>query len=456
MLHRVERGLDSLIDHYTSVCIALALFVLSLVGVGDVVVVSLLGFLLCMAGLTRRSARADPWILVPLLVYDLACLASTCAAYGEITGGYGVTHGIFPVLWLLAACLEPDEQRLLKRLCALWTGAAAAAGIGRFVFLAITQGRVGRMSGLLGNPNAMGIFLVLGWFLVTCPMADEGDWAAARSLLEPLLLIAAAMTLSMGSFAAMAAGILVLLAEKRGTQTLGSTLLYACRLLAKCSLGMGTGLLIYLSAARTSVPWTCLFLLAYGGAVLVCWRSFERFLEAKPKISVLIAALGVLVAGTAVVIRPSAVATFAERLEMMASGLHYLTANPLLGVGPFQWRLLDLNDGGKYFNTWHIHNVVIHVGVEMGWIAMAALVLIGVRALTKPRAPQERALTAAFIAHNMIDTSFFYLGITALALTAAGGSHEGDRRLGGGGVKLLFALFAGLFAYSLFYRVMTA
>ena len=77
MLHRVERGLDSLIDHYTSVCIALALFVLSLVGVGDVVVVSLLGFLRCMAGLTRRSARADPWILVPLLVYDLACLAST-------------------------------------------------------------------------------------------------------------------------------------------------------------------------------------------------------------------------------------------------------------------------------------------------------------------------------------------------------------------------------------------
>ncbi len=452
MLHSVEQGLDRLIDHYTAVCIVLALFVLSMVGVGNTVVVCLLGLLLCMAGLTQQTARVDLWILLPLLIYDLACLASTCAAYGEIVSGYGVTHGIFPVIYLLAACLEDGERHTLKRACALWTGAAGAAGIGRFVFLAVTQGRVGRMSGFLGNPNAMGIFLVLGWFLVMCCTEEDG----ALSPLEPLLLMGAAMTLSMGSFVAMAAGILVLLAEKRGTQSLGATVQYGCRLLAKASLGMGTGLLIYLAGARTDVPWSCLPLVLYGAALMALWRSFERFLEAKPKMAALMAGLGTLVAAAAVVIRPSAVATFAERLEMMASGLGYLTANPLLGVGPFRWRFLDLNDGGKYFNTWHIHNVVLHVGVEMGWIAMAALAVVLLRLLGRRSSPAERALAAVFLVHNLMDTSFFYLGITALVMAAAGGFRAGSRRLSGGRVKLLFALLAGLFAWGLCFTAMTS
>lgn len=456
MFFRVKRGLDSLVDHYTAACILLALFVLSLVGVGDVAVVSLLGFLLCMAGLTQRSAQADLWILVPFLVYNLACMASAYAVYGEIVSGYGITHGIFPVFCLLTACLDPDEQRLLKRLCALWTGVAAAVGIGHYGLQALAQGQMGRMSGLLGNPNAMGIFFVLGWFLVAVPTGEEGSWALARSLLEPLLLIAAAMTLSMGSFLAMAAGVLVLLAQRKKAASWRETFSYACQILAKASLGMGTGLLIYLSAARTDVPWSCLFLLAYGAAVMLCWRRFEAFLEAKPRMAALISALGALVSAAAVLMRPNAVATFGERLEMMASGINYLTVNPLLGVGPFQWRQLDLNDGGKYFNTWHIHNIPIHVGVEMGWIAMVALLLIGIRALVRRQSPEDRALTAAFIVHNLIDTSFFYLGVTALVLTATGGSREEARRLGGRGVKLLFALFAGLFAWGLCITLMTS
>ena len=80
MLHRIEQGLDGLIDRYAAVCVVLALFVLALVGVGDMVVVCLLGLLLCLAGMTRQSARVDLWILIPLLVYDLACLASSGAA----------------------------------------------------------------------------------------------------------------------------------------------------------------------------------------------------------------------------------------------------------------------------------------------------------------------------------------------------------------------------------------
>ena len=77
----------------------------------------------------------------------------------------------------------------------------------------------------------------------------------------------AAMTLSMGSFVAMAVGVLVLLTEKKRKTGWGDTLAYACRVLAKASLGMGTGLLIYLAGARTGAPWLTLPLAAYGVAV---------------------------------------------------------------------------------------------------------------------------------------------------------------------------------------------
>ena len=141
---------------------------------------------------------------------------------------------------------------------------------------------------------------------------------------------------------------------------------------------------------------------------------------------------------------------------MMGSGLHYLFQSPLTGVDPYQWRMLDLYDGGKYFNTWHIHNVVLHVGVEMGWIAMAALAVVLLRLLGRRSSPAERALAAVFLVHNLMDTSFFYLGITALVMAAAGGFRAGSRRLSGGRVKPLFALLAGLFAWGLCFTAMTS
>ena len=63
MLHREERVFDSLIDHYVIACIVLALFVLSLIGVGNLPVACLAGLLLCLAGLTQRRARVDLWVL---------------------------------------------------------------------------------------------------------------------------------------------------------------------------------------------------------------------------------------------------------------------------------------------------------------------------------------------------------------------------------------------------------
>lgn len=453
MVRRIKYGLGLLLDRYVAAAVLLTLPPLTLLGVGDVAAVSLLGLLLCGMGLAQpRFAQVDPWLLGSLFVYVLACMASSLRVYGDISEGYGVLHAVFPLLCLLSACVEERDRRLLRDGCLLWTGAVGALGVLQYVFQAVTQGRVGRMSGLLGNPNAMGIFLVLGWTLT----ADRGEGPNEESrwpLLEPLLLMSAAMTLSMGSFLAMAAGVAALLWERRRTASRRETVWYACRILAKAGLGMGTGLLIYLAAARTGTPWACLLPLLYGVALMALWRNLERFLEARPRMAALMAGLGLLVALAAVAARPSAVSTFAERLEMMGSGLHYLTADPLFGVGAFQWRLLDRYDGGKYFNTWHIHNIPLHVGVEMGWLAMASLLLAGLRMLTRRQAPAERALMAAFLLHSLIDTSFFYLGITALVLTATGGPREGGRRLSGRGTKLLFVLLALPFAWGLYHML---
>ena len=448
-----ERKLEYLLDNYAPLCLALALTILSLTGVGDVGTASLVGLILCGVGLTRGAARADLGVLVPLVVYDLAALASSCAAYGNLVDGYGAMHALFPVLYLLAACLDDRELRLLRRCCVLWAGAAAAVGIGRFVFQAVVQGFAVRLSGPLGSPNAMGIFLAVGWFILMYGKEDRQDRTPGLLWLEPVLLTALALTLSMGSFAAMAAGVAVLLLEKKRETSWRETVRYICPILARAVLGMGTGLLVYLAAARTSVPWVCLLPLAYGGAAAACWGAYGRWLNARPRAALLIASMGVLVAAAATAVRPSAAATFSERLEMMASGLRYLPAKPLWGVGPLQWRLLDLNDGGKYFNTWHIHNIPLHIGVEMGWIAMTAIVLAGLRGLCRKKPALLRAGTAAFLLHNLMDTSFFYLGITALTLTAAGWPESGGRSLSGGAARVLFALFGVLFLYSLYFSL---
>lgn len=463
------RGLDHLIDHYIVVCIFMALFILTWVGVGDVAVVGILGLILCVAGCSRESAQVDLWVLVSLIGYDLASMASSYAAYGNITDGYASMHMIFPVLYLLMACLERQELMLLRQLCAVWAGVTAAAGILQFVFHAVVQGTAARLGGFLGNPNAMGIFLVLGWFALMGCLEDaetaEGGKGSrhvnqiiALLSMEPILLIALALTLSMGSFVAMAAGILTLLLirifGKGGRLSLREAAGSACRILARASLGVGTGMLLYLAAARTSVPWVCLPLLLYVLAVMVLWKKYSLFLEVYPKMAAVLSGFGLLVAAAAVFVRPSSLATFSERLEMIRNGIGYLTVHPLFGVGPYQWRMLNLYDGDTYFNTWHIHNVPIHVGVEFGWIAMVMLLAVAAGFFRKKAEPWRKAGFTAFCVHNMMDTGFFYLGITTLAMTAFGDPGERGRKLGRRALRIFYGVSAVLFAYHIGYYVM--
>ncbi|MCM1189629.1 MAG: hypothetical protein NC541_10095 [bacterium] len=443
---------DRLAVCFIAVCLFLTLFILTWVGVGDTTIVSMLGLLLCAVGFAQGNARVDLWVLVPLILFNLLSMASSYASYGNVTEGYASTQMIYPVIYLILSYADEKQMYALRRLCTLWAAAAAAAGLGQFTYEAIIRGGAGRLDGFLGNPNAMGIFLVLGYFVLSgCMEEQEKDRLGAFLFcMEPVLLAALALTLSMGSFLALAVGMVLLFAEKMRRAGFSEMISYARCVLAKAVLGVGTGLLLYLGGTRTRGAWVCLILLLYLAALAVCWRRLDAFLKEYGGMAAGIALSGVLVAAAVIVIRPSSYATFAERLEMMGSGLHYITVKPLLGVGPYRWRMLDMNDGGTYFNTWHIHNVLIHVGVELGLPAMVLLAAVAVRFVCKKKSAAQKAGFAAFFAHNMMDTGFFYLGITCLALLAGGEPRERGKTVQGGVMRALFGGFAVFFAYNLY------
>lgn len=448
----IGRGLDRMVDRYLLICLFLAQFILTLTGVGNILVCALLGLLLCGAGLVQDSAQVDLWVLLPLTVYNLFSMASSLRADGNITEGYASIQTVLPVLYLLNACLSGEERKLLRRMCVVWAGMAALGGIAQFLQRALTRGGQ-RLSGVLGGPNAMGIFLVVSWFLlVRCVSEAEGRQRDLLRRLEPVILAALALTLSMGSFLALAAGMLALLLAERNGKPWSKVLLRACRMLARASLSMGTGILVYLAASRTGRPWMALFPAGYILALAALWPRVEGFLE-QPRRAAVIAGMGILVALAAVAVRPSAVATFLERLEMMENALGYLGREPLLGVGPYQWRLLNLYDEDKYFNTYHIHNAFLHVGVELGLPAMAMLVLTAVRGFRKRGSAPRLGGCTAFLVHCLMDTGFLFIGLSSMALAAAAEPEQGGRRLPLVVQRGFFALMGMQFAYHLYFCI---
>lgn len=432
-------GCGQLLEHYLVTLLLLSLVVLTLSGVGNALIAGLLGILLCMAGVVQGGMTIDPWALALLLVFDLCSMASSVQIYRTPAAGFAATQTIFTVLYLLMAYLDDTERHALRRLCVGWAGCVAGIGVIQFTSRACLR-RAARLGGLLGNPNALGIFLVLGWFA----LENDPDAPTALRRLEPVLLTALALTLSMGSFLSMAAGILILLLSRWRRDGLRKTLLYARQVLSRAVVGVGIGLLLYIAGRKTDVPLLCAALVLYLLAAAAVWPTFLAFLKQYPKIAAVITGAGVAVTAIVILIRPSAAATFLERLEMMRNGLSYILRSPLLGVGPYQWRLLNYYDSDTYFNTWHIHNLFIHVGVELGLIAMAALMAVAVRHFRKKDGP--RSGSTAFLVHCMMDTGFFYEAIPGLAVLTLASPRGGGRRLGALPAR---AVFGGLGVYFL-------
>ncbi|MCI9129617.1 MAG: hypothetical protein HFJ65_04850 [Eggerthellaceae bacterium] len=429
-------------------CLVGALMIGTLTGVGTTAIISLLGIMLCTVGLFQRTARIDWWIFAPLAVYEAMNLISSVVTYGSVIYGYGAVQMIFLSFYALTCCLNGPARLMLRKLCVLWAVATAAIGICAFVYTAFFV-NVTRLAFVVGAPNGLGIFLVLGWFaLMSCKLEEgEGAGSASESLLtrilsrsEPVILVALTLTLSMGSFTALVIGIIVmLLGQKRG-RTWGDVWHFACIVLSKAVVCLVVGFLTYLAAERAQAPILSVVLVLYLICLTIIWPRFQSFLESRQLVSVILTFAGAFCVLLALVMRPSSLATFAERVHMMANGIGYLGDNPLTGVGPLQWRMLNLQDADTYFNTYQIHNLFIHVGVELGLIAMVALIVIAVRLFIKRYKQAQHGEDAAFLFHVLTDTGFFYVGVTGMFILTAGGSETEVKPLPKAASKVLFAM----------------
>ncbi|MFR3529321.1 MAG: hypothetical protein ACLTTZ_02000 [Lachnospiraceae bacterium] len=105
-------------------------------------------------------------------------------------------QSVCPVLALLAALPDVKERERLRGISIVWSAVIAAADIAQFL-RDTAAGVPGRIGGIFGNANVMGIFLVISWFA----LADFGERQDPKSRFrlllyaEPLFLYAAALTL---------------------------------------------------------------------------------------------------------------------------------------------------------------------------------------------------------------------------------------------------------------------
>ena len=165
----------------------------------------------------------------------------------------------------------------------------------------------------------------------------------------------------------------------------------------------------------------------------------DHFLRVYRWVGPVVTSTALLMAVPVLLLRTNSIATFIERLQMIRNGLGYLFYNPILGLGPYQWRFYNLADNDLYFNSWYIHNSLIHIGVEFGLIAFAMAVLLIVRRYRK--GGSELPGFTAFLAHNMLDVSYFYPGIAAIALFTTVNPGDRGRTLSRPAAGLFFAVF---------------
>ncbi len=453
-MDKLKHLLKEVKNQYIVACLFLTICIFVLGGTGKMAIFCALGIMLCVVGFMQGAVAVDLWILLPLMIYNLFSLISAYLAHGNIAEGFTSIQAAFSVIYLLMAYLDKDGIRLLRKLCIILTAFVALAGIGEFVCDAVLLHSSARLGGVIGNPNGMGIFLVLGWFSYMNDIPEQKTSGMRWwNCIEPLLLIALALTLSMGSFAAMAVGIVVIIIADIREFGVKKAVGRSGALLARLSIGLGMGILLYLAVSRVGKTWLYVCLLLYFAAVIVKWEKLGRFLTEYRVVAVVLSVLSLLFAAMIIAIRPSFTATFVERLEMMKNGVRYFKMNPIFGIGPSNWRQLNLYDSDIYFNVNHIHNALIHVGTELGLVAMAMMVIVAVRCLIKDKRLYGRAGWGAFLFHNMVDAAFFNIKITSMAIMSGGEPSQGGRRLNSVTTKIIFGVFAMIFAYNFYWYV---
>ena len=283
------------------------------------------------------------------------------------------------LLYLLVTRLKPGGERVAYAVIA---GAVTASLVG-FVQLATGIGPieaegVDRIRGPYPSPNNLGLLLDRSVPLAVALGLAGRRWFAAAAV---VLLLALALTYSVGAW-------------------------LAC--------GLGLAIVLWLSGRRRLL--LCLAALALAGAVVVLLLRPER------------------------VFSPT---TTSIRVLLWDSSVQMLADHPVLGVGLDNFLYLYSPDHAErpymHPDAWreaslsHPHNVVLDWWLSLGLPGLAALaytLAVFARHARRPRTPLALGLTAAFaatLAHGQIDNSYFLADLAALWWLQLGLLADGAR-----------------------------
>ncbi len=411
------------------------------------------GILLCMAGLTsKQPLKTDLRIFLMLTLYTVFGFASSYVVYGTIAKGYAAVQAVFPIVYLTASYLSDEERVLIRRLSVIFGFLLAFTGLAQFVYISLVHSAI-RLGGIIGNPNQLGMLLVICYFAfirsVECEREKHRYWVG----IEPVMLAAIALTLSLGSIIAMEAGMFIILISKIRENGKKTIFMFAVRILAKINIGMGLGILLYAAASKSGMPWLAVPAFIYILIFAVNWKSLNCYLMKSHAVAVIIAVSTVVLGILIVAFRPSAGQTFAERVDMMRDGANYIFVNPLFGIGSYNWRHINTLSGGKIFGTAQIHNAFLHTGVELGIPAMLSLVIATAMNLLKKKNIYSRAADFAFFLHNLVDVVFFNTAITSLLIASNSEPEVKGRYVTQVLAKIIYAAFFSVLCVNLYWYI---
>lgn len=280
--HNQKKLFIALIEQPAVIGLLFALIILTLGGTGSPVSIGITGILLCLIGLFQKTIKVDLWIFLPLLLYGIFSLISSYIAVNTPFSGYVYAQLICPIIYILATSLDEHDRTVLRSLTLLYAAIISTVGIFHFLIEAFKD-TANRLGGIFDNANVMGIFLVMSWFSLLMPKSQaDSENSLYRSLLkhlEPIFMCGIALTLSMGSFVAMAIGILVLVIYKIRTNSFSDAAIFLAEILTRASIGIGSGLLIYIAATRTDSTLLLISVAICYIAVVVLWNRFEEYIH---------------------------------------------------------------------------------------------------------------------------------------------------------------------------------
>lgn len=372
----------------------------------------LLTYILLSLGLVlaiiRQKQRTD--IKSPFTAWLVGALIFLLVFWSFVrykTWFYGYAWGYLPIPFalVLAQSLDHQEKQVLKYLLTYVGVLFAVLGILEFSMVSFAHSDI-RVSGVIGNANMFGIFLVINWLLL-----NEKDWKSKMKYDYSFFVLACLfLTLSIGSIICLFVAFIALFWKKGKKQTAVETVMLL--------LGLAGGALFWMSGG--TVLLYPLFLLPFA-----CGLYSENIREIISKhiyISCGTCLLGLIaVLGYIAFSRTNAGATFIERLQMYQDAVDLIIKKPLSGYGQLSWHAMDIShllasQRGEPYYAIMVHNFFLHLWLEGGIIPA----LIGAWIFAESfRISSEKIMwliCLVFLIQCSYDCGFFSLGLLSFFL----------------------------------------